>query len=43
MMKPGGYHLMLLGLKHDLKPGDTVALTLMFEKAGQMSLQAPVK
>lgn len=42
-MKPGSYHLMLLGLKHDLKPGDTVALTLTFEKAGRLSLQAPVK
>jgi copper(I)-binding protein len=42
-MKPGSYHLMLLGLKHDLKPGDTVTLTLRFAKAGQISLQAPVR
>jgi copper(I)-binding protein len=42
-MKPGSYHLMLLGLKQDLKPGDTVTLTLRFAKAGQMFLQAPVK
>jgi copper(I)-binding protein len=42
-MKPGGYHIMLLGLKQDLKPGDTVNVGLTFEKAGQMSVEAPVK
>jgi copper(I)-binding protein len=42
-MRPGSYHLMLLGLTRDLKPGDMVAVTLTFEKAGQMSLEAPVK
>jgi copper(I)-binding protein len=42
-MKPGSYHIMLLGLKQDLKPGETVNLALNFEKAGQMSVAAPVK
>jgi periplasmic copper chaperone A len=42
-MKPGGYHIMLLGLKQDLKPGETLNVGLSFEKAGQMSVQAPVK
>jgi copper(I)-binding protein len=42
-MKPGSYHIMLLGLKHDLQPGDTVHVTLTFEKAGQMAVEAPVK
>jgi periplasmic copper chaperone A len=42
-MKPGGYHLMLLGLRRDLKPGDTVAVDLRFAKAGQISVQAPVQ
>ncbi len=42
-MKPGGYHLMLLGLTRDLKPGDTVALTLTFKKAGRLSVEAPVR
>jgi copper(I)-binding protein len=42
-MKPGSYHIMLLGLKQALQPGDTVKATLTFEKAGQMSIEAPVK
>jgi copper(I)-binding protein len=42
-MKPGSYHIMLLGLKQVLKPGDTVKITLTFQKAGEMSLEAPVK
>src|SRR5262245_47140503 len=42
-MKPGGYHIMLLGLKQDLKPGETVNVAVNFEKAGQMSVAAPVK
>lgn len=31
-LKPGGYHVMLLDLKQPLKPGDTVPLTLVFER-----------
>jgi copper(I)-binding protein len=42
-MKPGSYHIMLLGLKQDLKPGETVNVGLTFEKAGKMSVEAPVK
>jgi copper(I)-binding protein len=42
-MKPGSYHLMLLGLKHDLKAGESVNVSLRFEKAGEMSVAAPVK
>lgn len=42
-MKPGGQHIMLLGLKRDLKPGDTVSLTVTFEKAGRMTVDAPVR
>jgi periplasmic copper chaperone A len=42
-MKPGGYHIMLLGLKQDLKSGETLNVGFSFEKAGQMSVEAPVK
>jgi copper(I)-binding protein len=42
-MKPGGPHLMLLGLTRDLEPGDTVSVTLTFDKAGRMSVEAPVR
>lgn len=41
-MKPGGIHVMLMGLKAPLKKGDTVALELVFEKAGVVKVEAPV-
>jgi periplasmic copper chaperone A len=42
-MKPGGHHIMLLGLNRNLKPGDTVRVTVTFEKAGRLTLDAPVR
>lgn len=42
-MKPGGYHIMLLNLKRDLKPGETIGVTLQFEKAGKIPVTATVK
>lgn len=42
-MKPGGHHIMLMGLKRDLKPGDTVTVTVTFEKAGPMTVEATVR
>jgi copper(I)-binding protein len=42
-MKPGSYHIMLLGLTQPLKPGDAVNVTLTFQKAGEMSVEALVK
>lgn len=42
-MKPGGYHVMLLGLTRDLHAGDTVKVTLTFEKAAPMTVEAPVR
>lgn len=41
-LKPGGLHLMLMGLKRQLKPGDTFPLTLSFEKAGNVDVTAEV-
>jgi hypothetical protein len=35
---PGGYHLMLMGLKNPLKEGDRVKATLTFEKAGTVDV-----
>ncbi|HTN65183.1 MAG TPA: copper chaperone PCu(A)C [Burkholderiaceae bacterium] len=44
VMKPGdGYHIMLLGLKQQLKAGDTLPLTLTFEKAGKLEVSVPVQ
>nr|WP_316642431.1 copper chaperone PCu(A)C [uncultured Roseateles sp.] len=35
-LKPGGYHVMLMDLKQQVKAGDSVPLTLVFEdKAGK--------
>lgn len=42
-MKPGGYHVMLLGLTRDLNQGDTVKVTLTFEKAAPLTVEVPVR
>lgn len=42
-LKPGGYHVMFLGLKEPLKEGASVPLTLTFEKAGVVRVEVPVK
>jgi copper(I)-binding protein len=39
----GGLHLMLLRPDADLAPGDTVALTLTFERSGDVSVDAAVE
>jgi len=43
VFEPGGLHVMLVGLKQDLRAGDTIRLTLNFEKAGDITLDVPVK
>lgn len=42
-LEPGGYHIMLLGVREPLAPGDTVALTFRFEHAGAVEVRAPVE
>ena len=42
-LEPGGYHLMLLGLKQPLKAGERFPLTLHFEKAGQLTVEIVVQ
>jgi protein SCO1/2 len=42
-LKPGGYHLMLIGLTQALGPGQTVTLTLVFEQAGPVTVRADVR
>ena len=37
-LKPGSYHVMLIGLKKPLAAGDLFPLTLNFEKAGNVSV-----
>ena len=42
-LKPGGYHVMLINLKRQLEPGDTVSLELRFDDGSTLAVQAPVK
>jgi copper(I)-binding protein len=42
-LQPGGYHLMLIGLERGLAPGETVTLTLRFDRAGPVTVQARVR
>ena len=42
-LKPGGYHVMLIGLKQDLKVGDTIPVTLEFEHSGEVKVTAEVR
>jgi hypothetical protein len=42
-LKPGGYHLMLMGLKEQLNDGDVIPVTLQFEKAGKVEVNMPVR
>ena len=42
VLQPGGYHIMLMGLTHALKEGDTFPLTLQFAKAGAITVTATV-
>jgi copper(I)-binding protein len=41
-LAPGGYHLMLEGLRQPLKPGETFPMTLTFAKAPPVTVTVPV-
>ncbi len=41
-LKPGSYHIMLIGLKQDLKAGDEFSLTLHFKNHADITLTIPV-
>jgi copper(I)-binding protein len=43
MLKPGGYHFMLMSLKAPLKEGESVRGTLTFEKAGTLPVEFVVE
>ena len=42
-LKPGGYHVMLIGLLETLEVGDGISVTLMFEKSGEITLEAEIR
>ncbi|MGE0658224.1 MAG: copper chaperone PCu(A)C [Reyranellaceae bacterium] len=41
-LKPGGYHIMLMGLSKPLKEGERFPVTLQFEKAGKIDVEIAV-
>lgn len=43
VLKPGSYHIMLIGLKQPLKEGDQVPLTLKFDDGTALKVEAPVQ
>lgn len=42
-LKPGGLHVMLIGLRQQLKEYDSFPLTLTFEQAGQLEAEVLVE
>ncbi|MCF3630441.1 copper chaperone PCu(A)C [Thalassospiraceae bacterium LMO-SO8] len=42
VFQPGGYHVMIMGLKGPLNEGDSFPLTLTFEKAGNVTVNVMV-
>jgi periplasmic copper chaperone A len=43
VLKPGGMHVMLIGLRQPLKEGESIDLVLNFEQAGERKLRVPVR
>lgn len=42
-LKPGGLHVMFMGLKAPFRKGGSVPLTLVFEKAGKLEVELSVE
>ena len=42
-LKPGGYHIMFLGLKHGLKEGERFKAQLEFAKGGKTEVEFVVR
>jgi periplasmic copper chaperone A len=42
-LKPGGLHVMLMGLQRPLKEGERIKLVLTFERAGTIEIEARVE
>jgi copper(I)-binding protein len=42
-LQPGGLHVMLIGLKQKLVPGEEVELRLKFDDSSEVTLKAPVR
>lgn len=42
-LQPGGLHIMLIGLKHQLVGGEQISLTLIYEDGEKQTVTAPVR
>lgn len=42
VLKPGGLHIMLMGLKAPLVKGESFPLTLVFERAGRVEIEVSI-
>lgn len=42
-LKPGGKHIMLIGLNKPLVNGEEIEITLRFEKGGEITVKVPVR
>jgi copper(I)-binding protein len=42
-LEPGGLHVMLIGLKQKLVPGENVPVTLIFDDGSRKNLSAPIR
>jgi copper(I)-binding protein len=42
-LQPGGLHVMLMNLRRPLAPGESIELSLVFEKAGRRTVTLPVR
>ncbi|MEE9327272.1 MAG: copper chaperone PCu(A)C [Cocleimonas sp.] len=42
-LKPGGYHIMLIGLTRKIKAGDIIAITLEFDNGDKKEIKVEVK
>jgi copper(I)-binding protein len=43
VFEPGGKHIMLIGLKHDLQEGEKIKLTLTFAKSAPLTIEAEIR
>jgi len=41
--QPGGLHIMLMGVKKNLRPSEQITIHLHFQKAGKITFSVPVK
>ena len=42
-LRPGSFHVMFMGLKHQLRQGERFPVTLRFQKAGRITVQFAVR